>query len=88
MGGALLAFGPPTAASLELCRSQVLSFFEESDRPIRAVEVRLQHASGFSHGQRLWEVGERALVEVADEVARHIANSAVSGATVVARSDG
>ena len=88
MVGALLAFGPPVVTSLELCRSQVLTFLVDSTRPVKAVEVRLRHASGFSHGERLWEVGERDLTEIADEVAQHIANKASSGATVVVRSGG
>jgi hypothetical protein len=87
--GALLAFGPPTATSLELCRSQVLTFLIDTARPVKAVEVRLRHASGFSHGDRLWEVGERHLTEIADEVAQHIAanvNAETTDATVVVRS--
>ena len=89
--GALLAFGPPIATSLELCRIQVLTFLIDSERPVKAVEVRLRHASGFSHGDRLWEVGDRDLAEIADEVARHIAinvnaEAEATDATVVVRS--
>jgi hypothetical protein len=88
MGGALLVFGPSTAASLELCRGQVSAFLKDAGRPVKAVEVRLEHVSGGLHSQRLWDVGGRELTEVVDEVARHIAEIAPSGATVVARIDG
>jgi len=83
MAGALLAFGPSTAASLELCRSQVSRLLKETRRSVKAVEVKLQHASGRLHSQRLWEVGGRDLAEIVDEVALHITRSAPSGATVV-----
>jgi hypothetical protein len=88
MSGALLVFGPSTAASLELCRGQVSHLLEDAGRPVKAVEVKLQHASGGLRSQRLWKVGKRDLAEIVDEVVRHIAENAPSGATVVARSDG
>ena len=87
MSGALLAFGPSTAASFELCRGQVSHLLEEAGRPVKAVEVRLRHASGGLHSQRLWEIGERDIAEVVDEVVDHITTSAPSGPTVVARRD-
>jgi hypothetical protein len=87
MAGALLAFGPSTAASFELCRGQVSHFLKDARRPVKAVEVRLQTASGGLHSQRQWEVAGRNLSEVVDEVALHITTSAPSGATVVALRD-
>jgi hypothetical protein len=88
MAGALLAFGPSTAANFELCRGQVSYLLEGTGRPVKAVEVRLQHASGRPHSHRLWEVGGRKIAEVVEEIALHITSSAPSGATLVARTDG